>query len=62
MKRLLDIGLSLLTIAVLLPVFVVISIAIKLSGKSPAIFRQERAGKNVIQAVVEHRLKLLADK
>jgi len=46
MKRLLDIGLSLLAIAVLSPVFVVISIAIKLSGKGPTIFRQERAGKN----------------
>ena len=45
-KRIFDIGTSLLAIAVLLPVFVVISIAIKLSGKGPAIFRQERAGKN----------------
>jgi lipopolysaccharide/colanic/teichoic acid biosynthesis glycosyltransferase len=33
-------------VVVLSPVFVVISIAIKLSGKGPAIFRQERAGKN----------------
>ena len=46
MKRLFDIVLSLSAIVLLLPVFVVISIAIKLSGKGPAIFRQERAGKN----------------
>ncbi|MBA7472908.1 putative sugar transferase EpsL [subsurface metagenome] len=45
-KRIFDIGTSLLAIAVLSPLFVVISIAIKLSGKGPAIFRQERAGKN----------------
>jgi len=46
MKRLFDIVLSLSAIVLLLPVFVVISIAIKLSGKGPAIFKQERAGKN----------------
>ncbi len=45
-KRIFDIVASGLAILVLLPVFVVISIAIKLSGKGPAIFRQERAGKN----------------
>jgi lipopolysaccharide/colanic/teichoic acid biosynthesis glycosyltransferase len=46
MKRLLDIVLSLLAVAILLPVFVVIAVAIKLSSKGPVIFRQERAGKN----------------
>lgn len=46
MKRLLDIVLSLPAVVILLPVFVVISVAIKLSGKGPVIFRQERAGKN----------------
>ncbi len=46
MKRLLDIVLSLLAVAILLPVLVVIVIAIKLTSKGPAIFRQERAGKN----------------
>jgi len=45
-KRIFDIVASGLAILVLLPVFVVISIAIKLSGKGPAIFKQERAGKN----------------
>ncbi len=45
-KRLMDIVISLTLIVVLLPVFVVIVIAIKLSSKGPSIFRQERAGKN----------------
>ena len=46
MKRLLDIVLSLLAVAILLPVFVVIAVAIKLSSKGPVIFKQERVGKN----------------
>jgi len=45
-KRLLDIALSLLAVVVLLPAFVVIVIAIRLSSKGPAVFRQERAGKH----------------
>jgi lipopolysaccharide/colanic/teichoic acid biosynthesis glycosyltransferase len=45
-KRLFDLSVSLSAIVVLSPVFVVISIAIKLSGKGLTIFRQERAGKN----------------
>ncbi|MBA7605177.1 Undecaprenyl phosphate N,N'-diacetylbacillosamine 1-phosphate transferase [subsurface metagenome] len=45
-KRGLDFFVSLSAMILLLPVFVVIVIAIKLSGKGPAIFRQERAGKN----------------
>ncbi len=44
-KRLLDILISLPAILVLLPVFAVIIIAIKLSSRGPAIFRQTRAGK-----------------
>jgi lipopolysaccharide/colanic/teichoic acid biosynthesis glycosyltransferase len=46
MKRLLDIVLSLLAVVILLPVFVVIAVAIRISSKGPAIFRQERAGKD----------------
>ena len=46
MKRLLDTASSLLAMILLLPVFAVIIAAIKLSSKGPAIFRQERAGKN----------------
>jgi lipopolysaccharide/colanic/teichoic acid biosynthesis glycosyltransferase len=41
-----DISISLLLTVILLPVFAVISIAIKLSSKGPAVFRQERAGRN----------------
>ena len=46
LKRLIDIVVSLTAIILLLPVFAVIVIAIKLSSKWPAIFKQERAGKN----------------
>jgi len=45
-KRLFDLLVSLSAIVVLSPVFVVIVIAIKLSSKGPAIFRQQRAGKD----------------
>lgn len=45
-KRVLDLLICLLGIAVLLPVFAAIFIAIRLSSKGTAIFRQERAGKN----------------
>jgi lipopolysaccharide/colanic/teichoic acid biosynthesis glycosyltransferase len=46
MKRLLDILLTVLAIILLSPVFFIIIVAIRLSGKGPVIFRQERAGKN----------------
>jgi lipopolysaccharide/colanic/teichoic acid biosynthesis glycosyltransferase len=45
-KRILEICISSLVVIVLLPVFAVIVIVIRLSGKGPAIFKQERAGKN----------------
>jgi lipopolysaccharide/colanic/teichoic acid biosynthesis glycosyltransferase len=45
-KRIFDIGISLLAIVILSPVFAVIIAAIKLGSRGPAIFRQERAGKN----------------
>jgi lipopolysaccharide/colanic/teichoic acid biosynthesis glycosyltransferase len=45
-KRIFDISVSLLANTVLLPVFVVIAVAIKLSSKGSAIFKQERVGKN----------------
>jgi len=46
MKRLFDIVCSLAAVATLLPVFAVIVIVIRLSGKGSTIFKQERAGKN----------------
>jgi lipopolysaccharide/colanic/teichoic acid biosynthesis glycosyltransferase len=46
MKRFFDILITLLVIVLLSPAFIFIMAAIKLSGKGPVIFRQERAGKN----------------
>lgn len=46
MKRIIDIVPSLLAIIFLLPVFAIIIVAIRLSSKGPAIFKQKRAGKN----------------
>jgi len=46
LKRLGDIIISLLALMVLLPFFAVIAVAVRLSSNGPAIFRQERAGKN----------------
>lgn len=45
-KRLFDLLVSLFAIVILLPLFAVIAIAIKLGSRGPAIFKQERAGKN----------------
>jgi len=44
-KRIVDIVVAAVGIVVLLPVFVVIAIAIKLSSKGPVIFKQQRAGR-----------------
>jgi len=46
LKRILDLLISLPATILLLPVFAVITIAIRVSGKGPAIFKQERSGKN----------------
>ena len=45
-KRGLDIFIALAAMVILSPVLVVILITIRLSSKGPAIFKQERAGKN----------------
>ena len=45
-KRFFDILISLPTVILFLPVFAVIIIAIRVSGKGPAVFKQERAGKD----------------
>ncbi|MCD4830677.1 MAG: sugar transferase [Anaerohalosphaeraceae bacterium] len=47
-KRLLDVVISVSAILFLLPVFLLIFIALKLSDKGPAIFKQTRAGKNAL--------------
>ncbi len=46
LKRIFDIIVALLAVVVLLPVFVITVIAIRVSSKGPAIFKQERAGKD----------------
>ncbi len=45
-KRMFDISISLVSLILLCPVFVVIAIVIKISDKGPAIFKHERAGKD----------------
>jgi len=44
-KRIFDLLISLLAIVILLPVFAVIVIAIRISSKGSAVFKQQRAGK-----------------
>lgn len=46
MKRILDLLVTLPAVVLMLPVFIILTVAIKLSGKGPMIFKQERAGKN----------------
>ncbi len=46
LKRILDISISLLIMVLLLPVFAVIIIAIRVSSKGSALFKQQRAGKD----------------
>lgn len=46
LKRGFDVFISLSALIILLPVLLVIGLSIKLSSKGPAVFRQERAGKN----------------
>ena len=45
-KRLFDIAISSVALVLLLPVFAVIAVLVKLDSKGPAIFKQERVGKN----------------
>lgn len=45
-KRFLDIVLSLLAVIVLFPVFVIVSIMVRIQMGSPILFKQERVGKN----------------
>lgn len=45
-KRIFDIVISFIVIIALLPVLIILSIVIKISGEGPVIFKQQRAGKN----------------
>jgi len=45
MKRLIDLIIAIPAVTILLPVFLIVALAIRLSSKGPAVFKQERAGK-----------------
>ena len=44
-KRIIDIIFSILGLVILIPVFLIVSIAIKIESKGPVIFKQKRIGK-----------------
>jgi len=44
-KYLLDMGLSIPAVFILLPIFLIITLAIRLSSSGPAVFRQKRVGR-----------------
>lgn len=45
-KRVIDVGVTLLGLIILSPVFLLIALAIKLDSKGPILFKQKRVGKN----------------
>ena len=48
LKRIIDICISISALIILLPVFMVITVLIRITSRGPAIFKQQRAGKNGI--------------
>lgn len=46
MKRIADIGLSAITMFLLLPIYAYLALRVKLDSKGPIVYRQERIGKN----------------
>ncbi len=44
-KRMFDLFFSLIGIIITIPIFILVSIMIKLTSKGPIIFKQERVGK-----------------
>ncbi len=46
LKRQMDFWISLITLTVFSPIFLIIAVLIKIDSKGPVFFRQERAGKN----------------
>jgi lipopolysaccharide/colanic/teichoic acid biosynthesis glycosyltransferase/glycosyltransferase involved in cell wall biosynthesis len=44
-KRIMDVGLSLVSLVILLPLFMIIGLLVKIDSKGPIFFRQERAGR-----------------
>ena len=62
LKRLLDLVGSAVLLLVLSPVFLVIAIAVKLTSRGPAIFKQERIGRNgEVFQIKKFRTMTLAD-
>jgi exopolysaccharide biosynthesis polyprenyl glycosylphosphotransferase len=45
-KRMIDIVLSLLSIIILIPVYIILAIIVKIGSKGPIFYRQERVGRN----------------
>ncbi len=46
LKRLFDVGCVLLALPILLPVFLIVGLAVRLTSRGPILFRQKRAGMN----------------
>ena len=46
LKRFMDVSISIVAIAILLPVFILLSLFVKLSSKGPIIYKQQRIGLN----------------
>ncbi len=51
-KRMFDIGVSLVALILLIPVYLIIAILIKLDSEGPIIFKQERIGKNGVPFLI----------
>lgn len=51
-KRIIDIIFSLLGLVILIPVFLIISILIKIESKGPIFFKQKRIGKNKCEFII----------
>jgi lipopolysaccharide/colanic/teichoic acid biosynthesis glycosyltransferase len=61
MKRLFDIFFSLLGLILLSPLFVIVAVLLKIDGKGPIFFRQERVGRNFIDFKIYKFRSMLND-
>lgn len=52
MKRIMDLIFSVILFIVLVPIFIIISIIIKIDSKGPIIFNQRRIGKNGVEFLI----------
>ncbi len=46
LKRVIDIGLSAIALIVLLPIFAIVALLVRIDSSGPALFKQERIGKD----------------